>query len=59
MEIDFKKLSPEQDKILREILATCSYLQAASAWKPPVSEDVLAQQARELGWKFTQLEKVK
>ena len=57
MEIDFKKLSPEQDKILREILTTCRYLQVSSAWNPPVSDDVLSRQARELGWKFTQLEK--
>jgi hypothetical protein len=58
MEIDFSKLSPEQDKILREILGICKYFQSTRTWNPPVSDGVLAQQARELGWKITQLEKV-
>jgi hypothetical protein len=48
MEIDFTKLSPEQVKILREILKTCQYFQISNAWNPPVSDDVLARQAREL-----------
>jgi len=58
MEIDFKNLQPEQEKILREILATCRYFQVASSWRPTVSDDVLAGYARELGSKCSQLERV-
>jgi hypothetical protein len=58
MEIDFTKLSPEQVKILREILKTCQYFQATRTWNPPISETVLAGQAREIGWRMEQLEKV-
>jgi hypothetical protein len=58
MEIDFKALSPEQNKILREILSICKYFQATRSWNPPVSDQVLVQQAHEIGWKMTQLEKV-
>jgi hypothetical protein len=32
MEIDFKKLSPEQEKIFREILGVCHYFQHAARW---------------------------
>jgi len=58
MEIDFTKLFPEQEKLLREILGMCKYFQVTRSWNPPVSDGVLAQQAREIGWKMTQLEKV-
>jgi hypothetical protein len=58
MEIDFSKLSPEQDKLLREILSTCRYFQLSRTWNPPVSDGVLVQQAREIGWKMEQLNRV-
>jgi hypothetical protein len=58
MEINFSKLSPEQDKLLREILGICRYFQVSRTWIPSVGDDVLARQAREIGWKIAQLEKV-
>jgi|HubBroStandDraft_4_1064222.scaffolds.fasta_scaffold1103580_2 hypothetical protein len=58
MDLDFKSLSPEQEKILREILGTCHYFQQAARWVPAVSDDVFARQAREIAWKMVKLEKV-
>lgn len=58
MEIDFKKLSPEQDTILREILSVCRYFQVSRTWHPPVSDGILVREARELGWKMEKLETV-
>jgi hypothetical protein len=57
-ELDFKTLSPEQEKILREILATCRYFQQATRWVPTISDDVLAKQARQIAWKMDQLKRV-
>jgi len=57
-DLDFKNLSPIQESVLREILSICKYLQQASRWNPPVSDTVLAQQAREIAWRMQQLEKV-
>jgi hypothetical protein len=56
--IDFKNLSAEQEKILREILSICKYFATTRGWKPPVCDVVLADRAREIGWKMLQLEKV-
>jgi hypothetical protein len=58
MELDFKSLTPEQEKILREILVICHYFQQATRWVPAVSDDVFAKQAREIAWKMAKLEKV-
>jgi hypothetical protein len=57
-DLDFKNLSSEQEKTLREIISISRYLQQASRWNPPVSDTVLAQQAREIAWRMLQLEKV-
>jgi len=56
MGIDFGNLSPEQDKLLREILSTCRCLRFAC--KNNVSDDVLVKQAQDLGFKYSQLERV-
>jgi hypothetical protein len=58
MEINFSKLSPEQEKILRDILGICHYFQQATRWVSAVSDDVFAKQAREIAWKMVKLEKV-
>jgi hypothetical protein len=58
MEIDFSKLSPDQEKILREILGICHYFQQATRWVPAVSDDVFASQARQIAWKMDQLKRV-
>jgi len=56
--IDFKNLSDEQERLLQEILKVCKYFQVTRSWNPSVSDGVLAEQARELGWKFSQLERL-
>jgi hypothetical protein len=58
MEINFSKLSPEQDTILRDILAICHYFQQATRWVPGVSDDVFAKQAQQIAWKMDQLKRV-
>jgi len=49
MEIDFKKLSPEQDEILREILSICEFFQVTLGWDPPLSYRDLVEKTRKLG----------
>jgi hypothetical protein len=56
--LDFKSLSPEQEKVLRDILVICRYFQQASRWVPAISDDVFAKQAREIARKMSELEKV-
>jgi hypothetical protein len=53
--LDFKNLSAEQEKVLREILVTCHYFQLARRCN--VGDNVYAQQAEDLGFKFQQLER--
>ncbi len=48
--LNLRDLSPEQEKILQEILVICHYFQQATRWA--VSDDVLAKQAREIAWKM-------
>jgi hypothetical protein len=52
--IDFKNLSAEQDKMLREILEVCYYFSATRRFN--ISDETYAEQARSLGFKFQQLE---
>jgi hypothetical protein len=55
-DLDFKKLSPEQEKALWEILAVCRYLSVSRTWN--LSDEMLARQAREIAIKTAQLEKL-
>jgi hypothetical protein len=54
---NFKDLSVEQEKILRDILEVCSYF--SSARHNNVADDTLAGQAKEIGFKFQQLQATK
>jgi hypothetical protein len=53
--LDFKNLSAEQEKVLREILETCDYFHSARHCNVP--DGAFAEQARALGSKFQQLER--
>ena len=54
-DLDFKNLSPEQEKILREILVICRYFAQATTWRPAVDDQVLARQARDIALKMKSL----
>jgi hypothetical protein len=58
MEINFSKLSSEQEKILRDILVICYYFQQATRWVPAISDDVLAKQAHYIASQMEQLKRV-
>jgi hypothetical protein len=58
MDIKFNALTPEQEKLLREILTICHFFQTSLSGRLTPADNVLASLAKEIGIKMLQLERV-
>jgi hypothetical protein len=56
MKIDLRNISAEQEQIILDIIKTCKYLRDAREYN--IGDDVIVNQARELGFMYQKLEKV-
>jgi hypothetical protein len=56
MEIDFSKLTAEQEQTLREIVRIGEHIEISLGWAPTISDENLARQARQIGWEIKKLQ---